>query len=159
MEESFKQVIDLLYLAKQDGVEVVLNEERLQIKIADDRSIDENLLREIRDNKQQIIDYLSNDNWKSKAVAKNQHEIGRFNREDISKIPLSFSQERLWFIDQLEGSVQYHSPSVLRLKGNLDTGALARSLKTVIDRHEILKTIFHEENGNVFQSIKLNDDW
>ena len=35
-------------------------------------------------------------------------------------IPLSFSQERMWFIDRMEGSVQYHVPAVLRLKGNLN---------------------------------------
>ncbi|HVG15629.1 MAG TPA: phosphopantetheine-binding protein, partial [Chitinophagaceae bacterium] len=39
-------------------------------------------------------------------------------------LPLSFNQERLWFIDQLEGSVQYHTPSVLRLRGVLNQGAL-----------------------------------
>jgi hypothetical protein len=35
-----------------------------------------------------------------------------------AQIPLSFSQERLWFIDRLEGTVQYHIPAVLRLKGS-----------------------------------------
>ena len=39
-------------------------------------------------------------------------------------IPLSFSQERLWFIDQLEGSIQYHLPTVLRIKGNLNQGGI-----------------------------------
>ncbi|MBC7887439.1 MAG: amino acid adenylation domain-containing protein, partial [Ferruginibacter sp.] len=75
------------------------------------------------------------------------------------RLPLSFSQERLWFIDQLEGSVQYHSPAILRLKGNLDTDALAHSIKMVIGRHDILRTVFREQDGQVFQSIKEKADW
>ena len=50
-------------------------------------------------------------------------------------IPLSFSQERLWFIDKLEGSVQYHIPSVLNLKGKLNTKALE-----AIDSNDYTKT-------------------
>ena len=42
-------------------------------------------------------------------------------------IPLSFSQQRLRYIDQLEGTVQYHIPAVLRLKGALDTRALTET--------------------------------
>ncbi|MGD4918544.1 phosphopantetheine-binding protein, partial [Xanthomonas citri pv. citri] len=44
-------------------------------------------------------------------------------------IPLSFSQERLWFIDQLEGSLQYHVPAVIRMKGRLDEEALQFALE------------------------------
>ena len=44
------------------------------------------------------------------------------------QVPLSFSQERLWFIHQLEGSVQYHSTVVLRLQGKLDKKALKHAL-------------------------------
>ena len=51
-------------------------------------------------------------------------------------IPLSFSQERLWFIDRLEGSVQYHLPAVLRLKGELNREALERTLRHIISRHQ-----------------------
>src|SRR6202012_472077 len=47
-------------------------------------------------------------------------------------IPLSFSQERLWFIDKLEGSVQYNQPSVLRLTGELDTAVLEKTIQTII---------------------------
>ena len=46
-------------------------------------------------------------------------------------IPLSFSQERLWFIDQLEGSVQYHVPAVLRMHGTVSIEALESALRTV----------------------------
>ena len=59
-------------------------------------------------------------------------------------IPLSFSQERLWFIDNLEGSEQYHLPAVLRLKGELDRNVLENTLRKVINRHEILRTVIRE---------------
>ncbi|MCW3112576.1 MAG: linear pentadecapeptide gramicidin synthetase LgrD, partial [Segetibacter sp.] len=75
------------------------------------------------------------------------------------KIPLSFSQERLWFIDKLEGSRQYHIPVVLRLKGTVNTDVLELSLKTIVDRHEVLRTVFIEEDGQAFQQIKDRDHW
>lgn len=158
MTQSLNKVIELLYLAKQDGVELVLNEKRLQIKIADDKVIDEKLLQAIRNNKQEIIDYLCSENWQVTNILAID-KIGSFNRDEVLQIPLSFSQERLWFIDQLEGSVQYHSPSVMRLKGNLNIDALSDSLKTVIGRHDILRTIFREEEGKVYQSVKEKENW
>ena len=74
-------------------------------------------------------------------------------------IPLSFSQERLWFIDQLEGSVQYHIPAVLRLKGNLNKEALEYSLQNIVNRHEVLRTVIKEEEGKGYQIIKDKDRW
>ena len=56
---------------------------------------------------------------------------------------LSFSQERLWFIDQLEGaSPQYNMPLALRLKGVLNRGAMQMALDTIVARHEILRGTF-----------------
>ncbi|NML39910.1 non-ribosomal peptide synthase/polyketide synthase [Chitinophaga sp. G-6-1-13] len=75
------------------------------------------------------------------------------------RVPLSFSQERLWFIDQLEGSVQYHIPVVLRLKGTLDKGALASTLQTIINRHEILRTVIAQEDGVAWQRLLDRDQW
>jgi hypothetical protein len=74
-------------------------------------------------------------------------------------IPLSFSQERLWFLDRLEGSVQYHLPIVLRLKGGLNKPALQQALQTVIDRHEVLRTVFRESDVGVYQSFKEKQNW
>ncbi|KAA1246432.1 non-ribosomal peptide synthetase/type I polyketide synthase, partial [Aquimarina sp. RZ0] len=74
-------------------------------------------------------------------------------------IPLSFSQERLWFIDQLQGSVAYHMPGGLRLVGNLDIQCLEKSLCTIVDRHETLRTVVSSEEGKAFQQIKKAKDW
>ena len=68
-------------------------------------------------------------------------------------IPLSFSQERVWFIDQLEGSLQYHLPTVLNLSGNLNRDALIFALQNIINRHEILRTVILKEDGNGYQYI------
>ncbi|HVI46388.1 MAG TPA: amino acid adenylation domain-containing protein [Chitinophaga sp.] len=74
-------------------------------------------------------------------------------------IPLSYSQERLWFIDQLEGSVQYHMSAAFNLSGNLDTAALEYALRGVVNRHEILRTIIVQEGGNAWQRVMEKDLW
>ena len=56
-------------------------------------------------------------------------------------LPLSFAQQRLWFLEQLEGaSAAYHIPVRLRLKGALDREALTRALERIVARHEALRT-------------------
>ena len=74
-------------------------------------------------------------------------------------IPLSYSQERLWFIDQLEGSVQYHVPVVLLFKGHLDSTALSSALQGILTRHEVLRTVFREKGGRVYQSVMETAEW
>ncbi len=58
-------------------------------------------------------------------------------------LPLSFAQQRLWFLDQFEpNSAAYNIPMALRLEGALDTGVLQRCLSEVLRRHEALRTCF-----------------
>ncbi|HSU18095.1 MAG TPA: amino acid adenylation domain-containing protein, partial [Longimicrobium sp.] len=73
---------------------------------------------------------------------------------DGSPLPLSFAQQRLWFIEQLEpGSTAYHMPSALRLRGPLDARVLERALGEVVRRHEALRTTFGEREGEPFQVV------
>ncbi|HET7460432.1 MAG TPA: condensation domain-containing protein, partial [Longimicrobium sp.] len=69
-------------------------------------------------------------------------------------LPLSFAQERLWFLDRLEGgSAAYNIPNAVRLGGALDVGALERSLGEIVRRHESLRTFFREVDGGPVQVI------
>ena len=69
-------------------------------------------------------------------------------------LPLSFAQERLWFLDQYEpGTTVYNIPSALRLRGSFNIGALEQSLNEIIRRHESLRTTFSMIDGEAVQVI------
>lgn len=73
------------------------------------------------------------------------------------ELPLSFAQQRLWFIDQLQKtSTEYNLPMALRIRGALDLKALERAIGAIVERHEILRTRFIKKNGLPVQIILSN---
>ncbi|MBT7408281.1 MAG: amino acid adenylation domain-containing protein, partial [Methylococcales bacterium] len=75
-------------------------------------------------------------------IQKNQH------------MPLSFAQERLWFLDKMmTGNAAYNIPIAMRLRGQFSDEALSQTLSSIIKRHEILRTLFEEVDGKPIQKI------
>ncbi|MFZ6658964.1 amino acid adenylation domain-containing protein [Undibacterium sp. TJN19] len=67
---------------------------------------------------------------------------------------LSWAQQRLWFIDQLDGGgAAYHMPDALRLSGRLDRAALQSALNAMVERHEALRTVFSQAGGYPTQVV------
>jgi amino acid adenylation domain-containing protein len=78
-------------------------------------------------------------------------------RTKPAQLPLSHAQSRLWFLHRLEGpSATYNIPLAARISGTLDSEALRAALSDVVDRHEALRTVITEVNGEPCQQIKTD---
>ncbi|MGC4942269.1 amino acid adenylation domain-containing protein [Kribbella sp. DT2] len=76
-----------------------------------------------------------------------------------ARIPLSFAQRRLWFLHRLDpASADYHLPATLRLTGDLDVDALRSALNQLVARHESLRTVIEEADGEPFQRVLPADE-
>jgi amino acid adenylation domain-containing protein/non-ribosomal peptide synthase protein (TIGR01720 family) len=70
-------------------------------------------------------------------------------------LPLSFAQQRLWFLDQLDpGSTAYNRPFALRLTGPLSAESLGQSLEEIVRRHEVLRTTYPTVDGEARQVVR-----
>lgn len=75
-------------------------------------------------------------------------------RSSDEPVPLSFTQQRLWFLAQLDGpSAAYNIPMAMRFSGRLDRPALLRALEEVVRRHEVLRTRFVARDGVPYQQV------
>jgi amino acid adenylation domain-containing protein len=78
----------------------------------------------------------------------------------VTELPLSFAQQRLWFLEQLQpNSALYNIPFALRIVGNLCVTALEQSLQEIIYRHEVLRTNFIAVDGQAKQVIQTQTNW
>lgn len=101
----------------------------------------------------------------SKYVLTARHQdktLGKIEIESADRtqlIPLSFAQERLWFLDHLNPENPfYNTPIALNFKGSLNKEALQKSLAAIVERHEILRTHFPLVEGKPIQVLKPHSD-
>ena len=81
-------------------------------------------------------------------------------RTENVELPLSFAQQRLWFLDQFEPNSPFYNIHVaLRLTGTLKVPALEQSLQAIVERHEALRTNFITVDGQALQIIQTQADW
>ena len=92
--------------------------------------------------------------WKRGESAQPAEPAAIPRRTADAAVPLSFTQQRLWFLDKLvPGNSAYTIPIALRLNGPLDLAALERALNQIVVRHEILRTIFPDVDGQPVQIV------
>jgi amino acid adenylation domain-containing protein/non-ribosomal peptide synthase protein (TIGR01720 family) len=91
------------------------------------------------------------------SLAEKRALLARLLQQQLAQpkaFPLSFAQERLWFLDQLlPGNPAYNIPLALQLSGRLDRAALERALNEIVRRHEILRTTFALHDGQPMQIV------
>src|SRR5690242_12907336 len=103
----------------------------------------------------ELLDYLLEEEG-VETDSESQKIVRRGQRPTVpgGALPLSFAQQRLWFLDQLEpGSAAYNLSGRLHLAGRLDAPALEASLNEIVRRHEALRTIFSTRAGEPVQIV------
>ncbi len=138
-------VFEFLNRLRQQDVEVWAEGERLRFS-APKGALTPELRAELGRRKSEIL-----------ALLHTAGDRGRVPLERVARteeLPLSFSQLRLWFLEQFEpGTVAFHMPEAVRLIGRLDVAALGRSLREIGSRHESLRTTFGAVEGRPVQVI------
>ena len=105
--------------------------------------------QELAERKEDILAFIRNNNV---ALVADKHPIRSVQRQE--KLPLSFAQQRLWFVEQLESySPFYNIPAAVRLKGQLNVEALEQSFNEIVCRHETLRTNFLSVEGEASSVI------
>src|SRR5580698_9655524 len=130
------------------GARVWIEHDRVRIKGPRGVVTDE-IRRELKAHEGEIRDWLK-ETVKAHAV----HSVLE-RAERPERLPLSYAQQRLWFLDQLGGtSTEYNMPGALRLRGKLDEEALEKAINRIVERHESLRTSFSQVDGEAVQVIE-----
>ncbi len=117
------------------------------------------LRQELADRKAELISYLSqkgeSTGQKTQGTGQTYHPITPSPHHSITSFPLSFAQQRLWFLYQLTpDNPFYNVPAAIRLTGALNRTALERSFQEIVRRHAALRTTFTTVNGKPIQVVK-----
>ncbi|WP_298420578.1 non-ribosomal peptide synthetase [uncultured Kordia sp.] len=149
-----KDILKLLKEANEKGIIISYKNEKLLVSISGDKQIDDDFLSILKSEKENLIKYFQNHETKTTVSS-----IKKVKRPE--RIPLSFSQERLWFLDKLQGgSLEYHVPMVLRFHGALHIEDLETAFQSVVDRHEVLRSVYLEdEDGIGYQKVMPAGNW
>jgi amino acid adenylation domain-containing protein len=144
-----QQIINLMGELRQLGCRISADGDKLRLRKTKN-DIPAELIQQIKINKTEILAFLNT--AKDQAVT---------SQKDIPKLPknalkqLSFAQQRLWFLGQMENSnATYNMPICLQLEGKLNVNALSESLAYVINRHESLRMYFPTVEGQPQIRIK-----
>ncbi|TDR35194.1 amino acid adenylation domain-containing protein, partial [Tahibacter aquaticus] len=142
-------IVELLQTLRSSGVSVSTEHGKLKT-VAPKGAIDAGLATLIRNRKDELVAFLERAGEQADAAA-----LRVLKAPAAATYPLSFAQQRLWFIDQLQGhSRQYNMPTALRLSGRLDVAALQRALDALVERHEALRTCFAAVDGTPVQVVQ-----
>ncbi|MCX7595077.1 MAG: condensation domain-containing protein, partial [Fischerella sp.] len=137
----------LTELSKLD-IRLWLDGDRLRCN-APKQALTPDLQAEITARKAEAIQFLKQVNSATSSTPETIKPVPR-----DQNLPLSFAQQGLWFIDQLEGgTTAYNQLFAIKLQGSVKIDVLERALTEIVRRHEILRTTFKTINGQAFQAI------
>ncbi|MEH2243495.1 amino acid adenylation domain-containing protein [Nostoc sp.] len=140
--------VDLLSYLRSLDIQVFISDKKFRCN-APEGTLTAELRAEIQERKTEIIEFLEAINRTNNHSFRPLVPISR-----SGNLPLSFAQQRLWFLDQLiPNNPFYNIPVALHLTGSLDKAALEQTFNEIVRRHETLRTTFVMQSGQPVQVI------
>ena len=145
-------VIELISQLQAHDIQLYLEDEKLKVNAPKGAGMQDWLVK-IKTHKPEIIAFLKRANKAPEQLA----DIPILDRQ--SALPLSFSQQRLWFIDQLQHDASYNMAGAFDIKGALNITALEKAFTLVIERQEQLRINFISQAGQAEIKIRKAEPW
>jgi amino acid adenylation domain-containing protein len=142
------KISDLIKKAVDNGVFLFVEDKQLRFKLSVDVFPAE-IKSDILARKPEIIEFLSK---QSEAILKKSYPKIEKRTDSSNVLPLSFPQQRMWFIDEFQNSdsSNYNMSLALEVNGNFDVDIAEKALAEIINRHQVLRTTYKtSENGPV----------
>lgn len=142
-------VKEILKKVAEYGADLQVKGDRLFLNTGE-KALPDELFAAVRENKARIIEHVKIQN----TIITDYPPIEPINNKG-NELPLSYSQERLWFLEELGlvGSA-YNISDAVRIKGELDIGALQKSFDALVERHSVLCTRFEKRRDSAVQCLE-----
>ncbi|HEY9032468.1 MAG TPA: amino acid adenylation domain-containing protein [Pseudomonadales bacterium] len=136
-------------LASRD-IRLWLEQDQLRYS-APDGAMTPDIIAELRQHKADIVHFLQQSGQQQQLIPPVDHQ---------QPLPVSFAQQRLWFLHQLDpASSAYHIVATLRIDGALDVARLQQACRQIIERHAVLRSVYRQLNGQLQQIITDGGNW
>ncbi len=141
------------FLSRLRNMEVNLWLDKGELKYQAPKGVvNKTLLAEISQNKHEIIEFLKKIKMEASS---NNEQIPQAPRDGIMEFPLSYSQQSMWFYDQLiKGNPAFNISNAVKITGKLDIDAIENAINELVIRHEALRTNFKAIDGNPVQVVQ-----
>lgn len=144
-------IFEFLSLLNNLDIKIWIEDDQLRFR-APKGAMTAELKQQIKERKAEIIAFLQEAQTATQITSLSLVPVAR-----DKDLPLSFAQQRMWFLSQLDGeSTSYNESFQLRIVGKLSLTALEQSINEIIRRHEVLRTNFPTVEGVPFQVIRPN---
>lgn len=138
--------LELISKLREAGIRISVQEGKIRLK-AGKGSLSDELKQQIIQHKQEIVALLGSETDSGPKLVP-------ADRAAHPRLPLSYAQQRLWFLDELEpGTPVYNMPFAVKVHGQLDTAALQAALDSLSQQHESLRTVFSATDSEPVQRV------
>ncbi|MCJ8274356.1 MAG: condensation domain-containing protein, partial [Psychrosphaera sp.] len=143
-----KMIKQLLVEIARSGIKLAVDSDS-NLRIEGNKAkLTPELIAKIKANKQALVDWS-----KANSQSESMLDITPYPR-DGKPMGLSFAQQRLWFLDQMEGGTPYNIPAAMQIDGVFDRQIAQRTLESIIERHEPLRTVYSGTSNGAVQHIR-----